>query len=88
MPDVRINQLSDDDSRSELIELLDISRQIMDAASIPISDGSRMASDQAATEGTPIDLAMMCVHYLGGSEDFLASLQQLMQPQPNTLQIP
>ena len=42
----------------------------------------------AATEGFLLDLPTICEHYLFGSEDFLGGLLALMQPRPNTLQLP
>ena len=63
-------------------------RSTMDALPVPICDGSRLADDRAATEGFLLDLPTICEHYLFGSEDFLGGLLALMQPRPNTLQLP
>jgi hypothetical protein len=59
----------------------------MDALPIPISEGSRMAADRDAAPEL-LNLPSSCEHYLGGSEDLLLALVHLMQPGPNTLQLP
>jgi hypothetical protein len=87
--EVRFHQLSDDDEpRQKLIELLGMIRTTMRAWPIPISDGSRLAVDRAATDGFLLDLPTMCEHYLGGSDDFFGGLLALMEPRPKTLQLP
>jgi hypothetical protein len=85
--EVRIENLPENDPRRELLELLDMSRQIMDAWPIPIGDASRMAADRTATPDL-LDLPGLCEHYIGGSEGFIGGLHQLMLPRPNTVQIP
>jgi hypothetical protein len=87
--EVRFHDLSDDDEpRQKLIELLGMIRSAMSALPVPISDGSRLAADRAAAEGFLLDLPTMCEHYLFGSDDFLDGLLALMEPRPNTLQLP
>jgi hypothetical protein len=91
MTEVRIIdglERSNDDPRQELIELLGVILQAMDAWPVRIQDGSRLAADRVATEGSPVDLPTMCEHYIGGSDDFLGGLYQLMRPRPDILQIP
>lgn len=60
---------------------------VLEAPRVPIGEGSRMASDRAASSGL-IDLPTMCEHYLGGSDDFMTALSLLMMPRPNTFQLP
>jgi hypothetical protein len=88
--EVRIHQVSDDDdARRKLIELLDLLLKTMQAWPVPVQDGSRLAGDRAATYGSLLDLQTMCEHYLGGSDDFLGGLYQLMRPRPDVmLQLP
>jgi hypothetical protein len=87
--EVRFREMSDDDEPwQKLIELLAMIRSTMDALPVPICDGSRLADDRAATKGFLLDLPTICEHYLFGSEDFLGGLLALMQPRPNTLQLP
>lgn len=63
-------------------------RSAMSALPIPVNDGSRLAADRAAAEGFLLDLPTMCEHYLFGADDFLGGLLALMEPRPNTLQLP
>jgi hypothetical protein len=88
--EVRIHQVSDDDdARRKLIELLDLLLKTMQAWPVPVQDGSRLGGDRAATCGSLLDLQTMCEHYLGGSDDFLGGLYQLMRPRPDVmLQLP
>jgi len=76
-----------DDPHQGLLQLVREVPGVLDAAPVPIGEGSRMASDRAASTGL-IDLPIMCEHYLGGSEDFLTALVRLMTPRPNTVEIP
>jgi hypothetical protein len=76
-----------EDPHAALIQLSGMIPKALNALPIPIGDGSRMASDRAASPGV-LDLPILCEHYMGGSEDFLTALLHLMMPRPNTLQIP
>jgi hypothetical protein len=84
----RVDRLSDDDPRRDLIELLDSARRATEAFRNEFVPDSRMAADQAATGGTNVDLPAICQRYIAGSVDFLSGLHQLLLPRPNTLQIP
>jgi hypothetical protein len=76
-----------EDPHQALIQLVRELPGILEAPPVPIGEGSRMASDRAASTGL-IDLPTMCEHYLGGSEDFMTALSILMMPGPNTFQLP
>jgi hypothetical protein len=83
-----LGQLSDDDPRKAILDLLDDAfPKLFDALPIAIAGGSRMAEDKAATPDL-LDLPQICEHYLGCSEDHLLAIRLLMQPQPKTLQLP
>jgi hypothetical protein len=76
-----------EDPHQALIQLVSEVPGVLESPLSPISDGSRMASDRAASTGL-IDLPIMCEHYLGGSEDFFTALLQLLNPTPNVWQFP
>jgi hypothetical protein len=52
-----------------------------------ISNGSRMAADQAATQSLRLNMPVACAHYLDSSAELLGSLHQLMLPRPKELQL-
>ena len=83
-----LGQLSDDDPRTAILDLLtDAIPKLFGALPIPIANGSRMAGDKTAAPDL-LDLPQLCEHYLGCSEDHLLAIRLLMQPEPNTLQLP
>lgn len=52
-----------------------------------ISDGSRMAADNAVTRSLRLTMTTACAHYLDSSVELLGSLHQLMLPRPKELQL-
>jgi hypothetical protein len=84
------NDADESPSEDPYARLLQLAEQIPNVLTAlpPISEGSRMAADKAATQDLMVVLPMLCAHYLGGSEDFLAALHHLMVLGPDTWQIP
>lgn len=74
---------SEDALKDLIVAMLEGIPRFFVGAEIPkISDNSRMAADQAATQSLRFDMAVVCAHYLDISAEPLGSLHQLMLPQP------
>jgi hypothetical protein len=78
---------SEDELRELIIRILEGIPRFVGNELPPMGDGTRMATDAAATQTLRLNLPIACAHYLDSSTELLASLHQLMLPRPKDLQL-